>query len=259
MKIGIVTGASSGMGREFARQLAAEGGLEELWVIARRAERLNEVKQSLEQKTGGAVQVRPIALDLCDPDSVQKLQAMLAADKPEVKVLVNASGFGKYGTYKDLTDQEITRMIDLNCKAVVRMTYAVLPFMQAGGRVLMLGSASAFQPLPEFNMYASTKAFVVHFSRALHVELKSRKITVTCVCPGYVRTEFFQVAQDTKNPGTCQNFKPMYEPEDVVRKALKDSKKGKDLSVLGMDTKLKRWSGKLLPAKLVMSVWMKIK
>lgn len=259
MKVAIVTGASSGMGREFARQLAAEGGLEELWVIARREDRLSEVKKVIEKKTAGAVQVRPIALDLCDPDSVRKLQARLEEDKPDVKVLVNASGFGKYGTYRDLTDQEITSMIDLNCKAVVRMTYAVLPYMQAGGRVIMLGSASAFQPLPEFNMYASTKAFVVHFSRALNVELKSRRITVTCVCPGYVRTEFIQVAQDTKNPNTCQNFNPMYESGDVVRKALKDSKKGKDLSVLGMDTKLKRWSGKLLPAKLVMSVWMKIK
>lgn len=258
-KIAIVTGASSGMGREFARQLAAEGGLEELWVIARREERLAEVKKTIEHKTAGRVQVRPMALDLCDPDSVQKLQDRLAKERPAVKVLVNASGFGKYGTYRDLTDEEVTRMIDLNCKSVVRITCAVLPYMHAGGRVLMLGSASAFQPLPEFNLYASTKAFVVHYSRALNVELKSRKITVTCVCPGYVRTEFIQVAQDTKNPTTCQNFKPLYESEDVVRKALRDSRRGKDLSVLGMDTKLKRWSGKLLPAKLVMSVWMKIK
>lgn len=253
MKIAIVTGASSGMGREFARQIAAEGGLDELWVIARRTDRLEELKKEL------PVTVRPMALDLTSKESVGQLKAALEQEKPDVKILVNASGFGKYGTYRDLTDQEITQMIDLNCKAVVMITYAVLPYMQAGGRILMLGSASAFQPLPEFNMYASTKAFVVHFSRALNVELKSRHISVTCVCPGYVRTEFFKVAQDTKNPGTCSNFKPMYEPEDVIRKALKDSKKGKDLSVLGLDTKMKRLSGKLLPAKLVMSVWMKIK
>lgn len=253
MKIAIVTGASSGMGREFARQIAAEGGLDELWVIARRAERLEELKKEL------SVPVRPIALDLTREESVEQLKAVLAEEKPDVKILVNASGFGKYGTYRDLTDQEITQMIDLNCKSVVKITYAVLPYMQAGGRVLMLGSASAFQPLPEFNMYASTKAFVVHFSRALNVELKDRKISVTCVCPGFVRTEFFKVAQDTKNPDTCKNFKPLYEPEDVIRKALKDSKKGKDLSVLGFNTKMKRLSGKLLPAKMVMNVWMKIK
>lgn len=258
MKIAIVTGASSGMGREFARRLAEEGALDELWLIARRKERLEQLKKEIEENAGG-LRVRPLALDLTEAGSVARLKGLLAKQNPKVKVLVNASGFGKYGTYQDLTEQEISQMIDLNCKALVHLTYAVLPYMKKGSRVLILGSASAFQPLPEFNLYASTKAFVVHFSRALNVELKSRKIPVTCVCPGYVRTEFFQVAQDTKNPDTCKNFKPMYEPEDVVRKALSDSRKGRDLSVLGLDTKMKRLSGKLLPAGLVMKVWMKIK
>ncbi len=253
MKIAIVTGASSGMGREFARQIAQAGEVEELWVIARRAERLKELQEKLRTP------VRIFALDLTKKESFDELGQALKEQKPDVKILVNASGFGKYGTYRDLTDEEISQMIDLNCKAVVRATYAVLPYMKEGGRVLILGSASAFQPLPEFNMYASTKAFVVHFSRALNMELKSRKITVTCVCPGYVRTEFFQVAKDTKNPDTCNNFKPLYEAGDVVKKALRDSAKGKDLSVLGLDTKFKRWSGKLLPAGLVMRIWLKIK
>ncbi|MBP3701557.1 MAG: SDR family NAD(P)-dependent oxidoreductase, partial [Lachnospiraceae bacterium] len=217
-KIAVITGASSGMGREFAVQIAAEGGVDELWVIARRRERLEALKRELEH---GDLVVRPMILDLTSEESVEQMKTVLAQEQPNVQILVNASGFGKYGTYRDLTDQEITQMIDLNCKSVVKMTYAVLPYMQAGGRVLILGSASAFQPLPEFNMYASTKAFVVHFSRALNVELKSRGITVTCVCPGYVRTEFFRVAQETANPDTCQNFTPMYEPEDVIRKALK--------------------------------------
>lgn len=257
MKIAIVTGASSGMGREFARQIAAEGQIDELWAVARRAERLKELADELEGQYG--VSVRPLSLDLTREESIRELSEQLEEEKPEVKILVNASGFGKYGTYRDLTDREITQMIDLNCKATVLLTYGVLPRMNAGSRILILGSASAFQPLPEFNLYASTKAFVVHFSRALNVELKSRGISVTCVCPGYVRTEFFKVAQDTKNPDTCKNFKPMYEPEDVVRKALGDSRKGRDLSVLGLDTRLKRLSGKLLPAGLVMKVWMKIK
>jgi len=260
MKIAIVTGASSGLGREFARQIAAEGGIDQLWVIARRTERLESLKREIESvHAEKGITVRPVALDLTKEAEIDKLKALLDEEKPEVKTLVNASGFGKYGTYLDLTDEEITQMIDLNCKSVVLITYGVLPYMNKGSRVLIMGSASAFQPLPEFIMYASTKSFVVHFSRALNVELKSRGITVTCVCPGYVRTEFFQVAQDTKNPDTCQNFTPMYEPEDVVRKALVDSGRGKDLSVLGLNTKLKRMAGKLLPAKLVMATWMKIK
>ncbi len=258
MRIGIVTGASSGLGREFARQIAAERHLDQLWVIARRMDRLERLKQEIEEAYQN-IKVCPIALDLTCREEIDRLSDMLKQTHPEVDVLVNASGFGKYGTYKDLTTEEITKMIDLNCKSVVLMTYSVLPFMKEGSRILTMGSASAFQPLPEFNMYASTKSFVVHFSRALNVELKSRRITATCVCPGYVRTEFFDVARDTSNPNTCQNFTPMYEPVDVVKKALTDNRKGKDLSVLGMNTKMKRMSGKLLPAKLVMSIWMKIK
>lgn len=258
MKIGIVTGASSGLGREFARQIAAGCGLDELWVIARRADRLERLKEELEEAFAG-LKVRPVILDLTQQREIEKLSSILTEEKPDVKILVNASGFGKYGTYKDLTTEEITQMVDLNCKAVVLLTYSVLPYMTEGARIINMGSASAFQPLPEFNMYASTKAFVVHFSRALNVELKSRGVTVTCVCPGFVRTEFFDVARDTANPDTCRNFKPMYEPEDVAAKALADSRKGKDLSVLGLNTKLKRMAGKLLPTKMVMATWMKIK
>ena len=257
MNIAIVTGASSGLGREFAVQIAQQAVYDEIWLIARREERLLAMKERVSDK------FRPIPLDLTKPESLQRLRTLLEEEKPDVGLLVNASGFGKYGTYLDLTDREIDDMIDLNCKAVVHITYAVLPYMHdingEHGRIITMGSASSFQPLPEFNMYASTKAFVVHFCRALHVELKSRHISVTAVCPGYVRTAFMQVAQDTKNPDTCQNFNPMYEPSDVVRKALRDSRKGKDMSVLGMSVKMHRLLSKLLPHRLVMKVWMKIK
>ena len=124
MKIAIVTGASSGMGREFARQIAQAGEVEELWVIARRAERLKELQEKLRTP------VRIFALDLTKKESFEELGQALKEQKPDVKILVNASGFGKYGTYRDLTDEEISQMIDLNCKAVVRATYAVLPYMK---------------------------------------------------------------------------------------------------------------------------------
>ena len=255
MRIAIVTGASSGMGAEFVRQLdsSRKENFDEIWVIARRRERLETLAAECTCK------IVPVVLDLTQKESFEALRSALEEQKPEVGVLVNASGFGKYGTYLDLTDEEIDSMIDLNAKATVHVTYSVLPYMSKGARILTIGSASAFQPLPEFIMYASTKAFVVHFCRALNVELKSRGITVTCVCPGYVRTEFFAVAQDTKNPDTCKNFRPMYEAEDVVCKALRDSRRGKDLSVLGLNTKLKRMAAKFLPTKMVMNTWLKIK
>ena len=253
MGIAIVTGASSGMGLEFVRQIDRRENVDAIWVIARRAERLEQLKDECTHT------VIPLTVDLTEKESIEVLREKLEREKPQVDILVNAAGFGKYGTYLDLTDTEIEKMIDLNTKLMVLVTYSVLPYMPDGARILTIGSASAFQPLPEFNMYASTKAFVVHFCRALNVELRSRKISVTCVCPGFVRTEFFKVAQDTKNPNTCQNFKPMYEPEAVVKKALRDSRRRKDLSVLGVNTKLKRWAGKLLPAKMVMNTWLKIK
>ena len=118
-KIAIVTGASSGMGREFAKQIAREGGLDQLWVVARRLERLEGLKTELEAAVDG-LEVRPVALDLTSQDSVAQLKDLLEAEKPDVKILVNASGFGKYGTYRDLTDEEITQMIDLNCKSLVQ-------------------------------------------------------------------------------------------------------------------------------------------
>lgn len=252
MNIAIITGASSGLGREFVTQLDAEG-YDCLWVIARRTERLEALAG--ECKTP----VRPISMDLSLPESFDALRALLEAEKPTVSALVAASGFGKYGAATDMTAAEINSMIDVNCKALIFTTLTVLPYMTSGGRILVMGSASAFQPLPYFNLYAATKSFVVHYSRALNVELKDRNISVTAVCPGYVRTEFFDVAKQTGNPDACNNFTPMYEPEDVVRKALKDSKRGKDLSVLGFTTKVRRLCGKLLPTKLVMNSWLKMK
>jgi short-subunit dehydrogenase len=253
MKIAIITGASSGMGKEFVKQIASSEVLDEIWVIARREDRLNEMRQEISPK------VRPVALDLLKKDSIHAIKQLLEEEKPEVKILVNSAGFGKYGTYRDLSDDEIDNMVDLNCKTLIHMTYACLPYMKEKDRIIMLGSSSAFQPLPEFNLYASTKVFVVHFSRALNIELKNRGISVTSVCPGYVRTEFFDVAKDTKNPDTCKNFKPMYEPEDVIKKALKDSVKGKDMSVLGLHVKLLRLTSKLLPHSFIMKSWMNVK
>ena len=252
MSIAIVTGASSGMGAEFVRQLAESGAYTEIWDIARRRERLESLAATYQA-------VRPVVLDLLDPAAPDTLNALLAAEQADVGLMVSCAGFGKYGTYLDLTRREISDMIDLNDKATVLITYTALRYMTRGARVILLGSCSAFQPLPEFNLYAATKAFVVHFGRALNVELKSRGIPVTTVCPGYVNTEFFAVAQQTKNPDTCRNFTPMYESRDVVRRALSDAARGKDMSVLGANVKLQRLAAKVLPKRLIMRAWMKIK
>ncbi len=252
MKIAIVTGASSGIGREFVKQIAEQEALDQIWVIARREQRLRELQQQYPA-------VRPVVLDLLKKESRRTLQQMLLEEKPDLRILVNAAGFGKFGSFTDMTEQEVDSMVMLNLKSLVDMCHDCLPYMHEGARILNMGSASCFQPLPYFIMYATTKTAVLSFSRALHVELKDRKISVTSVCPGWVRTEFYDVAKDTKNPDALTNFSPLYEPEDVIRKALKDSRKGKDISILGMTVKLQKLAARLLPVSWIMKAWLKIK
>ena len=253
MKIALITGASSGLGREFAVQAAQHGGFDEIWVVARRADRLRELADTL------PVPVRPLPLDLLNVQSFETLDLLLKNAGAEIQLLVCAAGFGKFGACLDLSDEEISNMIDLNCKAVVRSCRTALSYMKAGSRIIVMGSSSAFQPLPEFNLYAATKAFVVSFCRALNVELKTRGISVTAVCPGFVRTEFFAVAKDTAHPDACNNFKPRYESEDVVRQAYRDAAKSHDMSVYGLHVKLHRLLAKILPHDAIMRIWMKIK
>ena len=150
MKIAIVTGASSGMGREFVYALDREGKYEEIWVIARRLDRLESLKT--ECKTA----IRPIALDLGKAESFDTYRALLEAEKPDVSVLVNCAGFGKFGTYAEIPTEVSCEMIDLNCKALVRSTEYTLPYMQAGAHIVELDSLSSFQPVPYIGVYGAT-------------------------------------------------------------------------------------------------------
>ena len=152
MKIAIVTGASSGMGREFVLQLTAHVQVDEIWVVARRREALEALQAHC------AVTVRPVVLDLCKQESFQAYADLLEAEKPDVKLLVNAAGFGKFGSYSKISLADDLAMIDLNCKALVAMTRLTLPYMAKGSHILQLDSLSAFQPVPYITTYGATKA-----------------------------------------------------------------------------------------------------
>lgn len=154
-------------------------------------------------------------------ESVEALRALLERERPDVRVLINSAGFGKFGTCADMTLQETADMVDLNCKAAVALTAAVLPHMGRGGRVLEICSSASFQPLPGFNVYAATKAFLLRYSRALRWEAAPRGIRVTAVCPGWIRTEFMDVARDTQNGRTVRCFPFALRPETVARRALR--------------------------------------
>ncbi len=246
MKIAVITGASSGMGREFVTQLDAAEEFDELWLIARREDRLIALQDSVRAR------VRPIALDLTQKESIEAYRLLLEEHKPEIAVLVNASGFGHFNAVADVSLDAQYDMIDLNARALMGMTYVSLPYLKPGSRVYQMGSLSSFQPVPCINVYAATKAFVLSFSRALNVEWKSRGIRVMAVCPFWVKTEFFDRA---KTDDTISYYSHMYEAADVVKQAIKDMKKGKDVSIHGSAARWQVRGVKLLPHKLVMKIW----
>ena len=254
MKYALITGASSGIGREFVRQTAESGEFDRIIVVARRAERLNELMLKY-----GEEKIIPLALDLTDEKNFDVIKEKLEKENITLSLLVAAAGLGKFGSFEGISEKNCETMVNINITALMRTVRATIDSIGKGGRIILLGSQSSFQPLPYFNIYAATKAFVVHYGRALNVELKERGISVTTVCPGYVETEFLAVAEQSEMPDACTNFKPMYKPAYVVRKALNDSKKGKDMSVYGATIKLMRLLAKLLPHRFVMFIWTKIR
>lgn len=250
MRTGIITGASSGMGREFVLQAAARGDLDELWVIARRTERLEQLRQEV------SVPLTILPLDLMQEESFARYEALLAEKQPQVTLLINASGFGKFGRYDEIPLRDSLDMIDLNCKALVRMTQLTLPYLARGAHVIQVDSLSAFQPVPYLGVYGATKAFVLSYSRSLNAELAPRDIHMMAFCPGWVKTEFFDHAEQTSKTAVTY-FNQLFTAREVVACALKDSARGRDVCVPGFRIKAQVLLTKLLPHRLVIKIWMK--
>ncbi len=250
MNIAVITGASSGIGLEFAKAIAESSPFDEMWLIARREDRLRTVADSLK------CPCRVIPMDLTDPDSLSAYKKLLEEMKPSISVMVNAGGFGKFGHHTAVKLDESLNMIDLNCKALLAMTELSIPYFCSGAEVYELGSLSSFQPVPYLNTYAATKAFVLSYTRGLRRELKDRGIKLMAVCPGWVATDFFDRAA-TSDSDAITYFNKIYKASDVVKTALKDMKRGKDVSIHGFPVKMQVLAVKLLPHSLVMKIWLK--
>lgn len=253
MKIAVVTGASSGMGKEFVIAIDKNYGaiLDEIWVLARRKERLEELQSKVKTK------LRIFAIDLLGEKSYEEYLDSLKKYKPTVGILVNSSGFGKIGTFSEVTRENNLSMVELNCHALTKVTYDTLPYMKKGGRILQLASSAAFLPQPEFAVYAASKSYVLSFSRALRCELAGRGIKVTAVCPGPVKTEFFDIAEENSQIALYKKL-VMANSVKVVKKALSDAKAGKEKSVYGFPMKAFEFLCKVIPHKLILKIMTKI-
>ncbi|MCC6338875.1 MAG: SDR family oxidoreductase [Acidimicrobiia bacterium] len=189
--VALVTGASAGIGREFAAQLADRGY--DLVLVARRPGKLADTADEVVRR-GGAADV--LAADLVTPEGLAAVEERLASAERPVDLLVNNAGFGTYGRFSELDREVEDREVRLNVLAVVRLTHAALgPMLARGsGGVINVSSLAGYQPTPRSAVYGSTKAFVTNFSQSLHQELSGTGVTVTALCPGYTRTEFQEVA-----------------------------------------------------------------
>lgn len=265
MKVVLITGASSGLGAEFARQLdkldetGNHGQNPKLkngerlitkdicfWLVARRKDRLEALSRDLSHKS------RLFPLDLSKKESIDEIQKALEKEKAQVRVFINGAGLGYYGKAEQLTTVQINSMLDVNVKALTLLTNAVNPYLTGQAWLVQIASSAAFLPQPGFSVYAASKAYVYSLTRALRREIKDRKIHVTALCPGPVSTEFFQIAETTNY--TMPAYKKIFfsKAGPVVRKCLRDVRKNRNASVYGIFMKLLHVFSRLLPWRLLL-------
>jgi short-subunit dehydrogenase len=243
-KVALVTGASAGLGVEFARQLTKRGYA--LVLAARRKERLEELAREL----GNA---RALAIDLSKKDAAAKLLADVEAHGETVELLVNNAGFGLIGRFAELDAKRERQMIDLNVGTLSDLCRAVAPAMieRKSGGIVNVASTAAFQPGPNMAVYFATKAFVLSLTEALHEELKPHGIKVSCLCPGPTRTEFGDVAGFGGN-GLFDKV-AMNAPE-VVKAGLEGLDKNKAVVIPGVVNKVGAVSGRFAPRSVVRKI-----
>lgn len=246
MRTAIVTGASSGLGREFVRQMAEVfPEIECYWLIARRADRLAELAEMLPDK-----QVECLSLDLCDTMSFMALQEKLAAERPEIALLVNNAGCGYLGNIGEVDTASQTRMIDLNLRALTAVTNMTVPFMVPGSCILNVSSIASFCPNPRMTVYSAGKAYVTAYTVGAAEELKAKGITVTAVCPGPMDTEFIRLGGIEGNSRMFEML-PYCDQVRVAGGALRATRAGRTIYTPKLFYKFYRVLAKVTPVKLM--------
>ena len=242
--VALITGASAGLGIEFARQLSAKG--HRLVLAARRKDRLDALVAEL----GNA---RAVEIDLAQPGATAALMRDLEKAGEQVDILVNNAGFGLRGPFTELDAARQREMIDLNCGALTELCRAVAPAMvkRRSGAILNVASTAAFQPGPWMAVYFATKAYVLSFTEALHEELKPHGVKVSALCPGPTRTEFGEVA-GIKTIGQFDRLS--MEAGPVVRAGLEGLEKNRAVVIPGATNKVGALSTRFAPRSFVRKI-----
>lgn len=246
MKIAVITGASAGIGREFVYAVDKYDTFDEIWVIARRRERLEELAAKCRNP------IRPIALDLSDLGSIDEYKALLEKEQPQISILVNAAGCGVFGPFEEKELDKLLASARLNSLALTAMCHVSLPYMTSGSSIVNMGSNSAWQPVPYQAVYGASKSYVLSLSRALWRELRPKGIHVMCVCPGWIKTEFQATAQHEEFIRYVDRW---YTAEEVAEQTIKDLRRKKTVSILGAPVRRQVRLVKLLPVRWVMGIW----
>ena len=248
-RIAIITGASSGIGEEFTRQVCEKYNYDEIWIIARRTEKLEALAASLNAEKNFNC-VRPVSMDVAGKEGVARLKAFIEAEgEIEIGLLINNAGFGTYGPFEETSINRQMDMIELNCTTVTGICGIALPYLKAGSVIINTASLAAFLPLGNFAVYGATKAYVLSFSVALAAELHDKGIKVCALCPGSVSTEFANVASN----GARKEVKGGFPPQKVVAQCLRRAFKGKTVALYRpkwrINAFLSRFIGRYLGAR----------
>ena len=245
MRIAIITGASSGLGREYARQLhAAFPSVERVWLIARRRPLLDELGKELD------IESVSLPLDLCSETDIESFSRKLEEEQPEVHLLVNCAGCGYLSNVDETDPKLLSRMIDLNIKALTLVTRAALPYMAKGGHIVNVSSIASFCPNARMTVYSSTKAYVSSFSLGLREELRGRRISVTAICSGPMATEFLEIGGITGNSDMFKSL-PYCKPQSVAAGSYAAARRGAAFYTPKLFFKLYRGLSKLIPHSLL--------
>ena len=242
--IAVVTGASSGIGKEFVKQLD-DKNLDCIWLIARRADLLEDLSKTLKTKS------KIIALDLFLDKSFERFSEILKEEKPEISFLINSAGLGVSDKFSNISIEKDEETIRLNCETLTKLTKLSLDYMAFDSVIINIGSVAGFMPQANFAVYAASKSYVISFSRALNRELKDRNIHVSCLCPNPVKTEFFKNSPK-KNASKIKQL-GFENKEKLVEKSLRDAKR-KDLITSSALAKLIEIVSKIFPHSWILSI-----